>query len=316
MNPATEQTPIPYEARIAGWLAVPFFVDVSLLGRVEGASLMDTLLINGVLEANLAPLNRDPDLQVAYATLGNAPPDELRRPVSINALAGSLRLPFETVRRRVNKLVREGKLAAASQGVYVTAATVTSPTFIGAVRARYERVLRFYDELCEAGVIEPLPAPLPSVDHPAAPARAVGRVLSDYVFRTLDPLLERVGDPLTGIIMLEIARSSTEHLSVAQAIGFMRDGWIPDSERVPARVAELSRKLDIPYETTRRHVGWLVDQQICGRFGGGVLLTAAYRARGSLPAVTGDNLVNVRRMFRLIAALRDADAAAVQAARP
>ena len=80
------------------------------------------------------------------------------------------------------------------------------------------------------------------------------------------------------------------------------------------RVALLSRKLDVPYETTRRHVGWLVDQQICGRTGGGVLLTPAYRRRSTLPAMSGDNLTNVRRMFRLIAALQDADPAAVRTA--
>lgn len=313
MDSATaEQDPIPYEARIAGWLAVPFFVDVSLIGRLD-SSLLDALLINGVLEANLAPMNRDPELQVAHARLDNAPPDDLRRPVSINALAGSLRLPFETVRRHVNQLVREGWLITTPQGVYVPAAMVTSPKFVGAVRARYVRVLQFYEDLCAAGAIEPLSAPLPPVDDPAAPTRAVGRILSDYVFRTLDPLLERVADPLTAIVMLEIVRSSTEHLSTAQAIAAMREGWIPGAERVPARVSQLARKLGIPYETTRRHVGWLVDQRICSRVGGGVLLATEYHQRPSLPATTGDNLANCRRMFRLIGALQEAETVALQA---
>ena len=304
---AAERTPIPYEARIAGWLAVPFFVDISLLGRLDGASVLDALLINGVLEANLAPLNRDPELQVAHATLGAAPPDDLRRPVSINALAGSLRLPFETVRRHVNKLAREGRLAVTPQGVYVPAAMVVSPSFVAAARARYERVRRFCDDLSAAGVIEPMPTPLPPVDDPTAPIRAVGRILSDYVFRTLDPVLEHIGDPLTAIVMLEIARSATEHLSTDQVIAFGRVGAIPEVERIPVRVALLSRKLDIPYETTRRHVGWLVERQICERTGGGVLLTRAYRQRSTLPTIADGNLSNVRRMFRRIAALQHAD---------
>lgn len=314
MNPAAaEQASIPYEARIAGWLAVPFFVDVSFMGRLDGMSVLDTLLINGVLEANLAPMNRDPELQESYARLDSPPPDDLRRPVSINALAGSLRLPFETVRRHVNKLVRDGALVAGPQGVYVPVEAVVAPSFVGAVRVRYERVVRFYDDLRAAGVIEPLSAPLPSVDDANAPTRAVGRILSDYVFRTLDPVLERVADPVSAMVMLEIVRSCTEHLTTAQAIAMMRDGWIPDAERVPARVAQLSRRLGIPYETTRRHVGWLVDQQICRRVGGGVLLASEYRRRSSLPVVTGDNLANVRRMFRLIGALQDAEASAVRA---
>jgi len=300
---------MPYEVRIAGWLSAPFFADICLLGRFD-MSVLDALLISGVLEANLAPMNRDPELQVAHATLDTPPPDELRRPVSINALAGSLRLPFETVRRHVNKLVRDGKLAATSQGVYVPAAMVVSPGFVGVMRARYERVARFYDELCAAGAIEPIASPLPPVDDPKAPTRAVGRILSDYVFRTLDPLIERLADPLTAIVMLEIVRSSTEHLSTAQASAFMRDGWIPDAERIPVRVALLSRKLGIPYETTRRHVGWLVDQKICRRVGGGLLLAEAYRQRDGLLGASRDNLANVRRMFRLIAAVQQAEAEA------
>lgn len=316
MDPASvEPSAIPFEARISGWLAVAFFVDIANLGR-EDRPLLDALLINGVMEANLSPLNRDPELQEAHARIDAAPPDALRRPVSINALAGSLRLPFETVRRHINKLVREGALAATPQGVFVPTAWVVSPAFVRIARARYERVIRFYEDLRAAEAVEPLAAPFPSVDDPDAPIRAVGRILSDYVFRTLDPLLQRFGDPLTVMVMLEVVRSSTEHFSTAQAITAMRNGWIPDADRAPARVAHLSRRLGIPYETTRRHVGWLIEQQICRRGDGGVLLSAGYRQRDSLPFVAGDNLINIRRMFRQVAILHAAEAPRLQAAAP
>ncbi|CAN7385171.1 hypothetical protein LJR219_002343 [Phenylobacterium sp. LjRoot219] len=317
MDPASaEQALAPFEARIAGWLTVGFFLDIAFLGRMD-APVLDALLVAGVMEANLNRLNRDPELQAAHSGLDSAPPDDLRRPVSINALAGSLRLPFETVRRHVNQLVRQGVLVSTPQGVYVPVEVVVSPRFIGIMRARYQRVVQFYGDLELAGAVEPLATPFLPVDHPDAPIRAVGRILSDYFFRTLDALHRRVPDPLTVIVMLEVVRSSTEHFQASQAIAAMRGGWISDAERTPVRVAHLSRRLGIPYETTRRHVGWLVEQGICRRVGNGVLQAAAYRENDTALSAA-DNLVNIRRLYRLIGALRggEAEAASAQSARP
>jgi DNA-binding IclR family transcriptional regulator len=69
------------------------------------------------------------------------------------------------------------------------------------------------------------------------------------------------------------------------------------------RVAQISRRLSLPYETTRRHVGWLVEQGFCRREGGGVLLAADYVRAPTLSLIVTDNLADVRRMFRQIAAL-------------
>lgn len=294
---------IPVEARVAGRLTVAFLLDIGDLGRMN-APMLDALLFAAVIEANVNRLNRDAALQAAHARLDSAPPDALRRPVSINALATSLRIPFETVRRHINQLLRQGLLASASNGVYVPTEVVTAPPFVAAMRGRYERVFRFYEDLRTADLVEPLPcAPLP-VDHPDAPVRAVGRILSDYFFRTLDILHRQAPDVLTAMVLLDVIRTGSEHVSPAQEAVAIRAGWIPEAERTPVRVAQVARRLSIPYETTRRHVGWLVDRGFCRREGGGVLLSPDYLQAPTLFSIATDNLINARRMYRQIAALQ------------
>jgi DNA-binding IscR family transcriptional regulator len=303
MDPA--QAPdslIPIEARVAGRLTVGFVLDIADLGRLD-APMLDALLFAAVIDANVNRFNRDAALQAAHARLDAAPPDELRRPVSINALAASLRIPFETVRRHINQLVRQNLVVSAANGVYVPTEVVATPQFTTAMRGRYERVFRFYNDLRTTGLIEPLPCPPLRVDDPGAPVRAVGRILSDYFFRTLDALHRQVPDVLTAMILLDVIRTSSGEITAAQEAEVLRAGWTPPAERTPVRVAQISRRLSIPYETTRRHVGWLVEQGFCRREGGGVLLAADYVRAPTLSLIVTDNLADVRRMFRQIAAL-------------
>lgn len=292
---------ISLEARLVGWLSVGFVLDIADLGRMN-APLLDALLVAAVIEANVGRLNGQPALQAAYASLDQPPPDELRRPVSVNALAGSLGIPFETVRRHVNKLIKQGFIATAPGGVYVPTSMLTTPHFVAAAVARYRRVCEFYEDLLAGNVIEAMPAPPPPAGDPQAPIRAVGRILGDYFFRTMASLHQQVPDPLTGLLLFDVIRASTEHVPSGQ-VGSMRQGWISDAERAPVSVAQLARRLATPYETTRRRVGWLVEQGFCLRDRGGVLLASAYRDSPVVQSVTTDNLVNVRRMFRQIAAL-------------
>ena len=80
--------------RVAARLAVGFALDLVKLSGF-GRDVIDGLLLAAISQANVALITRDPDLQHTYASLDQPPPDELRRPVSINAIAGSLRIPFD-----------------------------------------------------------------------------------------------------------------------------------------------------------------------------------------------------------------------------
>ncbi len=67
-------------------------------------------------QANNAPLTRDPEARARYGGLDALAPDGERRPVSINAVAASLGLPFETVRRRIRRLAAEQVCVAVGRG--------------------------------------------------------------------------------------------------------------------------------------------------------------------------------------------------------
>jgi predicted ArsR family transcriptional regulator len=293
---------IPIEARIAGWLTVGFILDIVDIGRSD-APLLDALLVAAVIEANVNRFNREPALQAAHACLDSPPPDQMRRPVSINALASSLQLSFETVRRQVNGLIRQGVMVATPSGVYVPMSMLVSPPIVAAALGRYERVFRFHDDLRAAGVVEALPtAPAPAQD-PQAPVRAVNRILSDYFFRTLETLRRQIGDPLTSLVMLDVLRGSSGHILPTAVAAAMQAGWIADKERSPVRVAELSRRLGIPYETARRRIGWLVERAYCRQVSGGILPCAAFLKSPTLLSTSVDNLANIRRMYRQVASL-------------
>ena len=124
-------------------LSLVFVLDVIEISLGDG-DIIDTALINAISTASVARVSGDSDLDAHFATIEAPPPDEMRRPVSVNALAQSLRLPFETVRRRVGRLVRAGLLEIRPAGVIQSAAAVMDPAYLAQAVARYERLRRFY----------------------------------------------------------------------------------------------------------------------------------------------------------------------------
>ena len=84
---------------VAGRVANRLMLDLAKMGGY-GRDVIDGILLTAINQANVLPIMRDPQIQRRYATLDNPPPDELRRPVSISAVASSLHVPFETARRR------------------------------------------------------------------------------------------------------------------------------------------------------------------------------------------------------------------------
>ncbi|MET0273034.1 MAG: hypothetical protein ABW360_08595, partial [Phenylobacterium sp.] len=92
-----------HRARAVGELSLAFLLD-QVTTSIGDLRPRDALLVLAINQANIAPLTRQPDTRRRYGSLEAAAPDEARRPVSVNAVAGSLGLPFETVRRRVRHL--------------------------------------------------------------------------------------------------------------------------------------------------------------------------------------------------------------------
>lgn len=293
--------------RLTGRLSVAFVLDLIRVGRA-GREFIDSLIVLGIIQSNIGPLTRDPGLQRAYGSYEAVPPDELRRPVSISGLASSLRLPYETVRRRVAALVAEGTCETTPSGVYVSGAVLQNPAHREVVLATVDLIRRFYGRLRDLGGLEDLPAP-DAAEPPLeadAPVRAIVRVSSDYVLRIVDLLSQHIGDLTRGVIFLDVLTANTEGLpdhECGDDDGLDAASFVPDHRRKPVRVATLSARLGIPEETVRRQAANLVTDGLCVRRPDGLLVPAATLARPRALGLMADNSAYVGRMFAGLARL-------------
>jgi hypothetical protein len=83
---------------------------------------MDLILIHAVLNANVLNIMKDPELDRRLDSVETVEPDELKQGVSRAALSRFLGIPIETVRRRADRLKKEGVLRETERGLIVTEA--------------------------------------------------------------------------------------------------------------------------------------------------------------------------------------------------
>lgn len=292
------------EARITNRLALRYVLDVIAIARGD-RHLLDNLLITTITQANVSTISRRADLQVTYAGEAEAPPDDMRRPVSINAVATSLGLPFETTRRRIKGLARQGLCRIVDGGVIVPTEILTSAEYLQNAYKAYERLRAFYYELRDLDLLAPLPRPTVALTGQQVPIRPTARLAADYVLRNIDTILEAVGDLVEGIVLLEIFRANVENLPNEQR---GRDGveptdFVPDNLRTPVRINALAKRVGLPGETTRRHVMNLVEAGFVQRSPSGFIVPSGALARGRLVIFMSENLTNLHRMFSGLAQL-------------
>jgi len=287
--------------RVAARLANGFALDLVKLGGF-GRDVIDGLLMVAISQANIAQITRNPELQLTYATLDQPPPDELRRPVSISALANSLRIPFETTRRRVTSLIDAGIVRTGQRGVIIPTAPLTSPFYRMGVEANYNLVRNLYLRLRGIGLFEDLPRPIRAPfdpEHP--PVRLVIRHSSDYLLRLAEPVTLYMGDLVTGLLLMDMIQANTEHLADSEGgaddPAWSPEGFVPDSQRRPVRATTLAERLGIAPETVRRHIQRLVESDRCERNEDGYVVPARVLARKPFVQFMVDNQSHLHRLY-------------------
>jgi hypothetical protein len=291
--------------RAAARLANGFALDLVKLGGF-GRDVIDGLLLVAISQANIALINRSPDLQRTYATLDDVPPDTLRRPVSINAIANSLHIPFETARRRITALVDSDVLLSTPRGVILPQTPLTSPFYRMGAQANYGLARTLYHRLRAIGLLQDLPRPNgPSFDPAHPPVRLVMRVSADYLLRLVDPLSKHIGDLVTGLVLMQVFHANTEHLDdIAggdDGPGWTPDSFVPDRDRRPISAVEVARRLGIPAETVRRRLSRLVATDRCERNEAGYFLSGRILSRGLLVDFMIANQGYLHRLFATLA---------------
>lgn len=127
---------------------------LTLLSEFNDGDMLGGIIILAILSANAAHLDQA-GVGGEYAAAGQAPPDDLRRPVSILSIANTLGLPFETTRRHVNKLIRDGKCVRVRKGVIVPQAFVMTAEAEHLSRENAKNLRRLVRDLGRAGFTLP-----------------------------------------------------------------------------------------------------------------------------------------------------------------
>jgi DNA-binding Lrp family transcriptional regulator len=259
-------------AHALGRASLAFLLDQVRTG-VAGLDTTDALIVLAINQANIAPLTREPLARIRYGTLQAPAPDARRRAVSINAIAGSLQLPFETVRRRVKELMDRGVVVRGDGGLIVPEAFLTAPDYVASVVASHYRLIAFFHEANAAGWVGELPR---SAYPPEAeiPMRAAARLIADYVLRASTNLMP-LGGGVSGVVVLLGVVCSPE----------------------PVTAPGLARRLGMPTETTRRHIIRLAQEGLCRKGEAGYAVDEQDLARPAWAAFLSDNVGHAHRLF-------------------
>lgn len=301
MSPAAPISTLRFTLRAAN----AFIVDMLTVCRGD-RDFTDALIMATLVQSNSAPLVADHALQQRYAAFDTPPPESCLRPISVNAIAASLGLPFETVRRRTKRLIADGVCETAPEGVRLREKTLCSAQQRRTVDQTYETVHAFYLRLKRAGCIEimdlpPCPPAGPSEAPP--PVRIVWRAASDYVLRMMEHLLPHFTSLSRAFIVLAVVRANTDEFPDGMRGGESLDprDFVPDSFRRPARASDVAALLGLPHETVRRHLAALLEEGLCVRVRDGVVVPAAVLARPNVVGAWGPNFRYLARMFAELA---------------
>ena len=232
--------------------------------------LISSMMFMTISRDNVRDVTIQSQTSGAYGGLDDIPPDFLRRPVTVYALAKDLGLPYETARRHANKLVAADLVARSEEGLVIPAKVYGRESMLAAVELNWHETLRFIQALAEYGV-----RAAPSErSAPADVRRQALRVSVEFLLESLAMLMSGMDvDFLGALLCIAITRGNTQHLTEDPCVPYAGLAEVPpDHLRRPVSVYHLAKSLRLPYETTRRHVGQLEAATYLERAPGGGLI--------------------------------------------
>jgi DNA-binding transcriptional regulator YhcF (GntR family) len=135
--------------------------------------------------------------------------------------------------------------------------------------------------------------------NPTLPQNAypVLRVSVEHFMRSIDLLGQIQNDNLVrGMIFIAMWNANVGSFSARENVN--KTSTVPDEERLPIGVRELSRNLNLPYETVRRHVHYLQHARQCMKVDGGFIVPLSALRRRQTAAVLRNFYVNAIRLLK------------------
>lgn len=187
---------------------------------------------------------------------------------SIRELSRKLEIPAETVRRRIQGLVKSGQCVSDGRTVAVPATALRGRRISTFLRKVYVNAVRLLADLTRIDVAafasasrRPVRSGRLGKEQLAIAVAGTGLLLAGL--RALRAFWD--GDVMRGMVYTAIWTANVKHVTNSTPAEYRIS--LPDSLRVPVSVLAISRSLRLPYETVRRHADSLVKDGICIRAG-------------------------------------------------
>ena len=208
--------------------------------------------------------------------------DDTLKTLSVNSLAISLGIPYETARRQVQRLIAAGLVRRVeAQGVIVPESVVQSEAFaayaaeIHALFLKMVRGLRAigfdFDSLARGEIV----AATDAAAKVREPDAALRHVLVDFMLRLIESgLAVHDNDMMRAFVFTAIMSANAEPYTSQPGAAWNYATLAqspPESRRRPITVRELSGRVGIPYETTRRSVAAMLRDKDIVRVGRGLI---------------------------------------------
>lgn len=217
-----------------------------------------------------------------------APSTRTGRPVSVNALAASLRRPFETTRRNANALIASGLLARAENGLHVPIQAITDPRAAAFGDHCHDLLVRMIEDARESNLTLPASRTDMAYDPRSGVGIAFDLLLSGFECRDGDDR------NLARIALLTAVEWANARSSAAAD---------PHTARGTARPSMIARMLGLPYATAARNIDALVAQGALIRSANGL---AVPHDRLAEPAAVDSRLALANRARQLLGRLSQA----------
>lgn len=243
-----------------------------LITEAIDRDLLSSMILLAIARANLLEVARDPAAIVDYQGMQGVVPDEMRRPVSVYAIARELNTPYETVRRHVVQLKEAGLCESVGRGVVAPGRVFFTPRWMTAADQAWKLAVKLVEDAASCGIGGD------AFDWPATPdvRRQVARSSVDFFLSGLS--LERQPkdlDVTSVLVARAISAANIRHLTEDPVRGamFAALSEIPeDAQRRPISVYAISKSLAVPYETTRRIANKLVAKGMVERHEDGLIV--------------------------------------------
>ena len=233
--------------------------------------IVTDMTILAITRANVREVTASPE-PVAHTHDGvpGVPADALRIPVSVYAVAKDLGLPYETIRRRVKKLLDAGVCVTVDGGVVVPGATMVRQSNLDLIAETQTATESFVAEAGRFGVTAAQHYRPPTADLP----KQIIRLAMNYFLDATSHSAKVMDLDVVAVLVLRaINMANVSHVTHDPALAPAYAGLdieLPDGERQGVSVYSISRFLLMPYETARRAVQRLEQRGLVRKGRGGL----------------------------------------------